>query len=548
MMLRAALLLGAFAALPAFGDDFQTLAPVTRATVYPSGATVQRDISVDLPQGTHRIMIPLLSNDASDGPPRISGGEGLVIGSVQTLSNFVTDPETVYSEAQRAAREVLDAAQDRVTTQSDEVERLQNAVAAAEAEVAFYRSLSGAALEELDPDALRAAGQVVATELARGLEALRTAKLAKRGAQEALAEAERAVSQAVRDFERLAPPKGPVDMLAITVDVPQAQTAQMQLEQLVGQASWSAEYDLDLNTQGAPVVEMARKIVVVQFSEEIWPDIALTLSTANPFAKLAPETPRPNLARIGENVRTYATQRNATASSLQLERDEPVVEEAMIVEDRVASVVIDGLSVTYDYPQAVTLTPDGGRLILSLDQLSFEAERFNRAAPRRDDTAFLMARFDNTRAEPLLPGNASIHRDGVFIGRAGFELVPAGGETELAFGALEGLRLSYDLLDNDTGDRGLLTTSSTRKQSMEFTVENLTSEEETVQTVFALPFSQQESLAVSVRARPAPDETDFEKRRSVSVWDLTLAPGQSQTVRVDVDLSWPEGQVLDWLP
>ncbi len=517
MLLRAVLIAGFCLAPPALADDILTLAPVTRATVYPSGASILRDISVDLPQGAHRILIPLFSDDSTDGPPRISGGEGLVIGSVQRLSNFATDPQTVYDDAQRAARAALDQAEDRVTAQSDEVDRLQNAVAAAEGEVAFYRSLSGASLEQLDPDALRAAGQLVATELARALEAQRAAGLAKRAAQEDLAEAQRLASQAARDFERLVPPEGPVDMLAVNVEVPQAQTAQLQLEQLIANAGWSAEYDLDLNAQGAPIVAMKRKIIVQQFSQELWSRIALTLSTANPYAKLAPLEPQPNLARIGENVRGYASQRNASEARLQATLEEPIVEEAVIAGDRVANVVIDGLSVTYDYPQPVTVSPDGSALILSLDELSFEAERFNRAAPRRDETAFLMARFDNDRAEPLLPGRASMHRDGVFIGRAGFDLVPAGGQAELAFGALEGLRLSYDLLDNDTGDSGLLTTSSTRRQSMEFSVENLTSVEETVQTIFALPFSQQDSLSVSVRARPSPDETDFDKRRSVSV-------------------------------
>ena len=128
------------------------------------------------------------------------------------------------------------------------------------------------------------------------------------------------------------------------------------------------------------------------------------------------------------------------------------------------------------------------------------------------------------------------------------DLIPAGSEAVISFGTLEGIRLSYDLLNNDTGDRGLLASSSTRKQLMEFRVENLTGKEERVETVFSLPFSEQEDLQVDARARPAPDSTDFEKRRGVSVWDMTLGAGEAQTVRIEVDLAWPEGQALDWQP
>jgi len=103
-------------------------------------------------------------------------------------------------------------------------------------------------------------------------------------------------------------------------------------------------------------------------------------------------------------------------------------------------------------------------------------------------------------------------------------------------------------LANDTGDRGFISTSATRKQSLEFTVENLTTEAEDVQTLFALPFAQEEDLDIRVATRPKPDAEDFEQKRGVAVWDMTLAPGQKQTVRVDVDLSWPEGQQMIWNP
>lgn len=536
------------AALPVWAEDFMTLALVTQATIYPSGATVLREFEADLPQGSHRILIPVVARDISDGPPRISGGAGVVLGSVELLPDFVTDAELVYTAAQREAFAELEAAEARVEEQRDTVEQLQNAVTAAEAETAFYRSLSAASLEELDPDALRAAGQLVASELARVLEAARVAKLSVRDAQETLEQLQAAAVQVARDFELLSPPEGPVDVIAVTVELDAPVRAQMQLEQLIAAARWSAEYELDLNTEGDPVVAMTRKIVVSQSTRELWSDVALTLSTANPFAQLNPNEPQPNLAAIAQNIARRSAEYSTAVTSLDAARDEGAVilEEGARV--RVAGVVIDGLSVTYDYPQPVTLTPGGGQLILSLDRLSFEAERSMRAAPRFDETAFLIANFENSRAEPLLPGIASIHRDGVFIGRTGFELVPAGGEAELSFGALEGIRLSYDLLENDTGDRGLISTSSTRTQSMEYTVENLTSSAVTVETIFALPFSEQDSLSVSVRAKPAPDEVDFDKRRSVGLWKLDLAPGQSETVRIDADLSWPEGQTLIWQP
>lgn len=539
------LFVGVVLAAPSFAEDFQALAPVSEVVIYPNGAGLIRDIELDVPAGQHRILIPLLAQRNAVGPPRISGGDAVSIGAVELLEGFTTDATALYSQSQQDAEAALEQALDAVTAQQDRVAELELDVIAADAELAFYRSVSGVGLDTLNAEALRAAGELVATELARIGAARQTAELAVRGAREELEEFQRAAEQAARNLELSFPPNGPVDMLGVTVDAAAAQIVSLTMEQLVSGAGWRAEYDLHLNTEGDALVEMTRKVLINQSTSELWSEVGLSLSTADPFAQLEPREPRPNKASIGQNTRRYTSERAVSLEAALA--DGSVREEAVIVEDERASVVIDGLSVTYDYPSPVTVSPDGA-LILALDELSFEAERFIRAVPRLDQTAFLMARLTNDQSEPLLPGNAQIFRDDKFVGRIDVDLIPAGSEAVISFGTLEGIRLSYDLLNNDTGDRGLLASSSTRKQLMEFRVENLTGKEERVETVFSLPFSEQEDLQVDARARPAPDSTDFEKRRGVSVWDMTLGAGEAQTVRIEVDLAWPEGQALDWQP
>ena len=273
------------------------------------------------------------------------------------------------------------------------------------------------------------------------------------------------------------------------------------------------------------------------------------MSTANPFAQVNPTEPFPSQAFLQVKGKAgYGSVRSTApqAEYAELSRADGAPEP--IGSFVTAEAVIDGLSVTYDYPQPINLASDGGELILSLDDFTFDAREFNRAAPRFDKTAFLMAEFTNSTQEPFLPGQASISRDGVFVGRSSLPLVPAGDKAEVSFGTLEGLRLDYKLLDNDTGDRGFLTSSSTRVQQMEFSVENLLATTEEVQTIFALPYAEQEDLSISTSSRPSPDETDFEKKRGVSVWNLKVGPGEKRSVRVNVDMDWPEGQQLFWQP
>lgn len=527
---------------PAWAEDFLTAAPVTDVTVYPRGATVGRTFTVNLPAGRHRVLIPYTVDGT---PPRVAVPEGVALGAVQALPGYLTDAQAVFTNEQSAAQARVDAAKDALQTRADTVTRGQAAVVGQEQKLAYLRSLSGANLTATDANALRNASDMVAEQVSQAAIAKLEAETALRDAIEARDEAQKTLTQADRDLARLNPPQGEVDVLAISVEADAAGPVEMTLDTLIQNARWQADYDLNL-TRGEPAqIDLSRKVVLNQWTNEAWTDVALTLSTADPFAQVVPTEPYPSLAQIqpkGEaGAGRYASE-SAVADSIA--RAAPSPKEALAI---TAQVVIEGLSVTYGYPRPISVAPDGD-VIISLDQFTFDAREFNRAAPRFDQTAFLMAEFTNTTPEPFLPGLASVSRDGVFVGRIPFEHIPAGAEAEISFGALEGLRLDYTLLDNNTGDRGFLTSSSTRIQEMEFSVENLLDTPETVQTIFALPYTEQEDLSVKVRATPPPDAQDFEQRRGVSVWSLKLAPGEKKTMRVRVDLDWPDGQELYWQP
>lgn len=547
-MKRILALLLTSVAVPAYGADFTDNAPVTQATIYPQGASLIRTVTVDLPAGQHRILVPALADGSL---PRISAPEGIAIGAIETLNGAVTDPETIYSEDQRAAKEQVEELRDALQDAEDTVIIAEGAVAGALQKVEYLKSLSGGALTSMDPASILATSDLIAAELQKAWVAQQQANIAKRDAVEAKENATKALAQAERDLALKFPPTGPVSMTAITLSTAQAGEVELALETLSYNAGWMTSYEMNLDRDGA-LIEMDRNVVLRQSSGMIWQDVAVTLSTANPFSQVNPTEPWPNLAQISGKGQGKLYSRSAASESFEdqlngLERTS-VAEAAPVLEDTRAGLQIDGLSVTYSYPTPVSLTPDGSSLQLSLDALQFEARAFNRAFPRVDQTAFLMAEFTNATPEPLLPGPVLVSRDGAFVGETAMQLVPAGAETEVSFGPLEGIRLDFKLLENETGDKGFITSSSIREQEMEFSVENLTGEAESIQTLFALPFSEQEDLEVSARAQPTPDTMDFEKKQGVGVWDMNLAPGEKKTVRVTVQMDWPEGQQLIWRP
>ena len=444
---------------PAMADDFIVPAPVTKAVVYPQGATVTRDIAVDLPAGAHRILVPVFDGD--DGA-RITGSD-VTIGAVEFLEGYVTDPSRVFSEAQFSAANAVLAAEELLRRVDEEIARATSEREAVNAQIAFLKSINADGLETLDPTALRDTGTMVAIQLRQSFPTLQSIDAELETLQDQRETRAKTLQQVTSDFERLSPPTGPVDMLAISVQLDTPQTVSLAHEVLTGNASWSASYDIDLQTGDAPRLSIARKISVSQRGRMIWRDVDLTMSTADPFAQLTPQPIFPNQARIYENRPSPAPSAQAfEAESLGRAASDAAVVEQVLIE---AEMQLDGDIVTYAYPDPVTI--GGGALTLSLDTIETAADIFNRAVPRHDATAFLMASFTNQGAEPILPGTASLFRDGAFIGQSPLALIPAGARTELAFGPLDGLRLSFTALRNDTGDRGFISTSSTRRQTLQ---------------------------------------------------------------------------------
>jgi len=220
----------------------------------------------------------------------------------------------------------------------------------------------------------------------------------------------------------------------------------------------------------------------------------------------------------------------------------------------------DGITVTYSYPRPVSLGPDGTVVLLAIDDVHLEAKVALFAVPRIDEAAFLVASVSNTTAEPLPAGRAELYRDGVFIGQAETGPVPAGGEAAIPFGAVDGIRLDWMLLAGESGDDEEHTLFSSRRathyqeQAMQFSIEDLTGEPVEVTALYALPYSEQAELRVSVDTEPAPNVLDWENSRGVGAWTLSLDPGEKKIVYIEVEMSWPKaekmelGPTLDWWP
>ena len=523
-------------------EDIPLRSDVSAVTMYPRGATITREIPFDAPAGQHDLILTDLPRHTPLDSVRVSV-DGATLGSLTVRNDFVPPRSADDNAAIKVAEAEVERLEEALRQGLAGVERIKLEHQAAEARVAFLRQLGeGEGVAEMDVSALRELVGMIGEETLSSqqvaLDARLRADAAKRGLkdlQEELAKARQALAALVPEVEERA-------MLAVSVSSPDEMQGTLTVTYNIHDAQWRPVYDVKLD-RAAGRLDLVRGAFVAQYTGENWQDVALTLSTVRPSEQTAPGEIWPWLRRIEDPAQIRQKQLERVQSSAGFgAADEAAAPEAMMVEE--ADATFDGLAVTYSYPSPVSIASNADNVRISLGELGTDAETVAQAVPLSDQSAFLMANITNDMGELILPGTAMYYLDGRFIGQQHLGLIPAGAEAELAFGPIDGLRLTRTVLDRNEGDRGLITKSNELTEAVEIKVENLTGEDWPLRILDRVPFSEQEDLEITWRAQPQPSDEDIDGKRGILAWEFELGAGDSRIIRLDHAMEWPEGKVL----
>jgi uncharacterized protein (TIGR02231 family) len=528
-------------ALPAFADTIPAASRITAVTVYPEGAKLTREVTFTAPAaGAHELLVTDLPAASESGLIQLQPAEGVQLGAFNLRADRLPpreDPLTAEQQAAKTEVERLEAAEQQALMALDAV---QAKVDAADAQAAFLSSFSGALPDAATPEAIKAMAAMIGTETLAARQAALAARAELWPAQKALSEAQVALQKAREAYDAL--PGADKDYTALSVALTaEAGEHTVTITQYVGGAGWRPFYDLNLTRKDGDALAFNRSVLVTQYTGEDWSDVALTLSSSAPAQQAQPSMLWPELRSIVPERDDELLGRVAGAAA-DMAMEEPVMESAP--SPITAAAGIEGDTVVYIYPEAVTVASGSEDLRLALDSLAFTPVVEAVAVPRMDRTAFVSASFTNASAEPLLPGEAMLYREGVLVGTAYLDVIAPGVETDIGFGALETLRIKREMPKLATGETGVFTTSNQRTESAVITVENTGTESWPVRLLDQVPYSEQDDLEIEVSADPTPTETDVDGQRGILAWEFDLSAGGKETITLENTLSWPEGMEL----
>jgi uncharacterized protein (TIGR02231 family) len=333
----------------------------------------------------------------------------------------------------------------------------------------------------------------------------------------------------------------------------------VELNYLVNDADWLPQYNLRGDTDKANVL-IEYNAVINQTSGEDWDSVALSLSTAEPaMIASAPTLEALNIALRPQFVQ-QPEQAVITSGMLQQQDFKGLIQQRIEVaregkagELRLRKIAadnqtwelntsrgqivrmkeeieairrIEGISVTYELPGRITLPSRSDQQLATIATVNTKADFTFIATPLLTDYVYLQADLLNDSDIIFLPGQASVFRNGQFVGKSQMPVVTIGEKLTTGFGIDSQIRVTREIEDKQTNFQG-----GNRIDTFEYRIalENYKNSLVRLKLIDRLPYTDDKSIKIELteNSRPLSDDSEYvrkDKKKGLLRWDIELAP------------------------
>jgi uncharacterized protein (TIGR02231 family) len=540
----------------AAGEPVSAVGTISKVTVYRGQALVTRRIEVEAPAGTSELVVPgLPANILPESIYAQSSGDVKIL-SVRYRQHAVN--EDTREEVRQLDAQIESVNHDiKVATEQNEHLNVQWKMfeSLREFTVTAEKSDLNRGLLAFEPlDNLTGLIEKKGTDyLNRRLEL-----------EDKLADLQNKLSLLDRQRKDLMAGQSKMEREAVVFMGGAGTHLALELSYLVSGAGWQQQYNLRANPDRSTVA-IEYNAVVNQTSGEDWNGVALSLSTAEPTMVAAAPVLDPMLVGLGargqvlaqqpeqqmaanqqvaalspgDQVRQMQQQRKVSISkgiAANAELNELAISNQALYfnstqkdieqfQRQMAEVArVEGVSVTYDLPGKLTLPSRSDQQLVTVATITTKAEFTLIASPLLTDYVYLQADMVNGSDTILLPGPASIFRDGQFVGRGNVPLVTSGERFTAGFGIDSQVQVAHELEEKTTRIQG---GNRIDTYTYRIALRNYKNAAVGLRLLDRLPYTEDSSIRIDLGKTEPALSTDAEYVRTIGKkgilrWDLKL--------------------------
>jgi len=516
-----------------------TNAKVSAATVYFNAAELTQNATATLPAGTSEIVVKNVAEYIYENTVQIGAPESVTVLSVQFTRNYmgdqpVTQPESAAVKKLRDSINSIQAELDKLVTQRNNDQKT---------------------LDLLDKNQ-QVAGQntgLSVTDLVKLVDYYRAKRKQITANQLSLAQKEKKLNERLTAInEKITDATAPKDtdaykgklVLQVMCDV--AGTYPLEINYLTQGASWSPYYDLRADTSSGPIT-MMYKAQITQNTGIDWKQAKLTLSSGTPNQSSQIPVLVAWLLRFGTSYTPYSNaslMTNIYRPQAQTEKmaDAEVVGYSLKKKDLADYTTVNDnqMNVSFSIDVPYDILSNGKVHSVRMKEIKLPASYRHYSVPKLEQEAFLMAEVTDYGKYNLLPGEANIIFDGMYIGKTTINPNQTGDTLNLSMGRDKRITVKREKVADKSGTKFL---SSYKEQTFtyETTIRNNKKEAINLMLKDQYPVSTDKEIEITLLKD---DGAKANPETGVLTWELRLNPGETKKIRISYKVKYPKDKII----
>lgn len=514
-----------------------TAAKVKAATVYFNAAELSQTASVNLPAGTSEVVVKNVANTLNESTVQIGAPNSVTILSVQFTNNYISEFE-------------IDESNPTIKKVRDSISLMQKEIG----KVLIEKTSNSKTIELLDKNQL-VAGQnsgLSVAELIKMVDYYKAKRSELSNAITLLQEKENKFNETLNrlksklEINTKNEEKTSNGKLILQVMNDVAGIVNLDINYISNSASWTPFYDLRAESIKNPI-NMMYKAQVVQNSGIDWKKVKLTLSNGNPNqSNVAPilnawflRYSQPNVYYDAYNAAPVSNTLQEVVAQGYIADKKSKVETSSIT--NYTTINENQLNVSFDIDIPYDILSNGKVHSVTLKEIDLPATYKYYAVPRVDKEAFLLAEISDYSKYNLLPGEANIIFEGMYVGKTTINPNQTADTLNLSMGRDKKISIKREKVVDKSGTKFL---SSYKEQvfTYDLTVRNNKKEEAFLLLKDQYPLSTDKEITVELLDD---GKAKVNTETGILTWQLKLAPNETKKIRISYKVKYPKDKIID---
>lgn len=505
---------------------------IKHVTVYPSGATINREAITNISNGTSTLRFYGISPSINPNSIQIEAKGDYIVQSISYKYDYLSP----FSEPK-----IVRKLRDSIVVLNDKRTVLSNESYVYNQEIAFIlgnKTIGNQQIISQSEEFQKMAG-IIRTRLLELKKMLFDITLKERELNKSINRINAKITEI-----RGSSPK-PQGIIEIQLMAEENISGAFKLSYLVNNAAWRPVYDLKFEDIDQPIA--AKYNAYVQQSTGVaWNDVKLTLSTSSPQQNNTKPVMHPWYLYF-KNPVDYRVKNTMILDSYSYEerKEEDKVDSIDLLEKSKSSAdftasIESVLALDFEVNLPYQIPSDGKERIINLKKIDIPASYTYYTAPKLEQEAFLVANMTEWANLQLLPGAANIFMGNTYMG-ASYLNPGIGSDTiQMAFGRDKMVQVSRQLLSREC-KKSKLAGKQRHNLVYEITVRNLHKSEIELVIEDQIPVSNLEEIEIELTAK---DGADLVEKTGILTWEEKVQSGGVTKRKFSFEVKHPRNKVV----